>query len=306
MDIEDLRKFIHVARTENLQQSALALHVTAGALSKVIKRLEQQLNTPLFERVGRNIQLGRQGQKLLDYACHLVHEADQMISEFAPDWARQSVTISGPSVLMSSFAPMLTSWLPPSGYELNLDMAWEGAALSRLRTGQAHLALVTKMAFSASSNDIERISLGTTRLQVVAAKAHPLFQAYPDGQLTHEQLQAFCFACPTVSPFCGEARGKGSDGWPQERLNRAIGFRCNDFNMLLTLVQQGLAVAYMPEFVVDAQGLGSVTITDVELSGQEVIELAYRPSMAEGWLNRLVQRVKSNPAGLNLVGTNTT
>ena len=53
MDIDDLRKIIHVAKTQNLQHSAKALFTSAGALSKIVKKTEKSLNTQLFDRIGR-------------------------------------------------------------------------------------------------------------------------------------------------------------------------------------------------------------------------------------------------------------
>jgi DNA-binding transcriptional LysR family regulator len=59
MDIDDLKKFLVVAKESNLQSASRELHVTAGALSKVVKRLETKLGTPLFDRIGRSIVLNQ-------------------------------------------------------------------------------------------------------------------------------------------------------------------------------------------------------------------------------------------------------
>ena len=73
LDTEDLRKFLVIAKHNNLQQASATLNVTPGALSKVIKRLEIKLNTQLFKRIGRNIKLNQQGEKFRHYALNLVH-----------------------------------------------------------------------------------------------------------------------------------------------------------------------------------------------------------------------------------------
>ena len=109
MDTEDLRKFLVIAKHNNLQQASATLNVTPGALSKVIKRLEIKLNTQLFKRIGRNIKLNQQGEKFRHYALNLVHEADQAISEFNGSTKNTVVNLSGPSLLLQHYLPLLLS-----------------------------------------------------------------------------------------------------------------------------------------------------------------------------------------------------
>ena len=94
MDIEDLRKFIVVAQYENLNKASQHLSVTTGALSKVVKRIEHKLEVQVFDRVGKHIRLNQRGNKFLLYATHLVHEADQALSEFRGSTAVYNVTVA--------------------------------------------------------------------------------------------------------------------------------------------------------------------------------------------------------------------
>ncbi len=52
-----LRSFSEAARLGSFSQAAEALNVTQSAVSQQIRQLEQQVGTPLFQRVGRNIAL---------------------------------------------------------------------------------------------------------------------------------------------------------------------------------------------------------------------------------------------------------
>ncbi len=289
MDINDLRKFLVIAELNNLQTASAELNQTAGALSKVIKRLETTLNSQLFDRVGRNIVLNRQGHKFLAYASHLVHEADQAISEFRGSGQKQTVNISGPAILMQHWLPELINQTAGFDHEFNINVVWEGEALSHVTTGQSHLALVTAEAVGDQHHDLIAIDLATTRFQVVAAK-HSFNGDTKARSIKPEALIKYPFACPTVSHFCGIKRGVGSDGWRDDQVPRTIAYHCNDFSVMLSLVQQGRALAYVPDFVAEDHQFTAININDEVY--EETIQLLYKPSLASGWLNRLVEHFK--------------
>ncbi|RAI45950.1 LysR family transcriptional regulator [Rhodoplanes roseus] len=71
MDIRDLFYFETIARLGHLGQAAAELGRTKPALSKCIRRLEDQVRTPLFERTGRRLRLTEAGRTLLDHALRM-------------------------------------------------------------------------------------------------------------------------------------------------------------------------------------------------------------------------------------------
>lgn len=60
-----LPAFRAVAEREHVKHAARDLHVTASALSRSIRLLEENIGTPLFDRVGRNLRLNQDGAALL-------------------------------------------------------------------------------------------------------------------------------------------------------------------------------------------------------------------------------------------------
>jgi len=296
LDTEDLKKFLVVAEKSNLQIASNELNVTPGALSKVIKRIENKLNTPLFERTGRNIRLNQQGDKFRQYALLLVHETEQALSEFNGAAHKTTVKISGPSLLLQHYLSQILTHFNDREFEFNIEQCWEGKAINRVETGQSHLALVTPVAMNDSNHngDFARISIGQTNYEVVASNSHPLVKQFPDRKLSSKQLNPFGFACPNVSPFCGVKRGVGSDNWRDDKVPRNINYRCNDFSVLLSLVSRGLALAYVPEFVAKSHDLQIIDVYDYGYECQEKVELVYKPSLAFGWLNQFSQNWISN------------
>ncbi|WP_394222452.1 LysR family transcriptional regulator [Alteromonas gracilis] len=293
MDIEDVRKFLVVAKYENLHLASQHLALTTGALSKVIKRLENKLQTQLFDRVGRHIHLNLHGEKFQTYATHIVYEADQAISEFRGAAALSNVSIAGPSLLLKRYLPLLLQQFKNSNFHFQTDACWEGKALENVSKGHSDLAIVTSFAMSEhdTNETLNSMRLGKTKYVVVAAEAHPLFNAFPTGKVTINALKTYGFACPDVSPFCGIKRGVGSDGWRDNEAPRTIRYRCNDFSTLLAIVESGLALAYVPDFVATKYNLKPIQVTDYKVEYEEAFELVYKPSIAFGWLNRFVDEL---------------
>ena len=75
-DLRQLRAFTTIVSAGSLGRAAEVLHVTQPALSRIIKRLEDEVGAPLFERHSKGMQLTAIGQALLPHAALLQREAD--------------------------------------------------------------------------------------------------------------------------------------------------------------------------------------------------------------------------------------
>jgi DNA-binding transcriptional LysR family regulator len=69
MDLDVLRRFVHIARTGSVTRAAEDLHVSQPALSKQIRCLEEEIGAKLFCREGRGIKLTVAGRTMLQH-CH--------------------------------------------------------------------------------------------------------------------------------------------------------------------------------------------------------------------------------------------
>lgn len=72
MEIYQLRVFLEVARCLSFTEAADALNLTQPAVSAKIRSLESELETSLFHRLGRRVELTAVGQYLLDKGAELI------------------------------------------------------------------------------------------------------------------------------------------------------------------------------------------------------------------------------------------
>ncbi|MEW9555606.1 LysR family transcriptional regulator [Nonomuraea sp. NPDC050783] len=78
-DIEGMRAFVVTADELHFGRAAARLFVTQQALSKRIRRLEEALAAPLFERTTRTVELTEAGRRLLPRAREAVAAFDRAV-----------------------------------------------------------------------------------------------------------------------------------------------------------------------------------------------------------------------------------
>lgn len=78
MTLVQLRHFIALAEAGSFAKASRALHLTQPALSRSIQSLEEDLGQPLFDRIGRRIEITGFGRQMLQRAQWLVSDAESL------------------------------------------------------------------------------------------------------------------------------------------------------------------------------------------------------------------------------------
>ncbi|WP_106794422.1 LysR family transcriptional regulator [Aquimarina sp. Aq78] len=76
MELRQLNYFVKAAECLNFTEAAHKVFITQSALSQQIKLLEQELGVPLFDRIGKRIQLTEAGSLFLTRARHTLKNAE--------------------------------------------------------------------------------------------------------------------------------------------------------------------------------------------------------------------------------------
>ena len=100
MDIVHLQYFQVLAQEENMTRAAERLHISQPALSASLSKLEKELGIQLFDRIGRHIQLNRNGKIYIDYVNQAMNNLNNAAREL-DNYNRQeklTVTLSVVSV----------------------------------------------------------------------------------------------------------------------------------------------------------------------------------------------------------------
>lgn len=82
LDMDCLRTFCTIIKLGSFNQAAEHLFRTAPAISLQIKRLEDQLGTKLFQKVGRNMVPSAEGENLLHKIQHILQLNDEIVDAY--------------------------------------------------------------------------------------------------------------------------------------------------------------------------------------------------------------------------------
>jgi DNA-binding transcriptional LysR family regulator len=303
MNLADLRVFVAVARRQSLAAAADTLHLTPSAVSKALRRLEENLGSDLFDRSGRQLALNAGGARLLERAQVLLALAEQARADLQGAQAAPDCRIGGPAVLLWREGRRIAAALAGhADATLHLQAMFEDDALAALARGELSAAVVTGAVTEGRgrtwSADWECAALDPLVLHLVAGPTHPLVAGRTPRRkgvhrATLKQVLSHPFACPTRSLFCGAQRGTRSDGWRDDELPRAIRYWTDDLQLLLALVRGGEALAYLPDFALAEPGLVRVQVSDCAFTCAEECWLVWDRRTAPGWLTHMAAGLRA-------------
>ncbi len=111
LDIALVRTFVTAAERRSMTAAANVLHLTQGAVSQQIRRLEEIAGCALFERGRRGLRLTRAGERMLGKARRLLRLNDEIRQEMGEGAVEGSVRFGITYDLVgTSLAPVLTAY----------------------------------------------------------------------------------------------------------------------------------------------------------------------------------------------------
>jgi len=246
-----LPAFREVARTQHLPTAAKRLHVTPSAASRSIRLLEEELEQPLFNRVGRRLVLNSAGERLLRAVDASSQSIDGALRGLASD------PLEGP-LRIASLGVLTGNYLVPA--LLNLRKAHEGLvpSIAIHSASEANDLLVrgaVDVAFyydALTHAELVIESIGASTASVYCGKGHALFGR---KRITPEELGEHAFSVPGIGD-----KGVSMDGWPVD-VPRRIG-------MQITLLSTNVDVCASGQFV--------TVLPDVAAAGQVAAKKIWR------------------------------
>jgi len=162
MDTSDhaLRQFVFAARSPSLRKAAETLAISQPALSKQIRRLEEQLGFALFRRHGRGIALTASGVELLARLEPAFNQIDSAMSAAAAAGAStHHLSIATVNTLAAYLLPDLAVEFRRAGAtaRLTLMTASSQDVVEAVVRGKADMGFVYDVAID--SEEVERILL---------------------------------------------------------------------------------------------------------------------------------------------------
>lgn len=245
MNIEDFQAFLSVSKHASFSLAAEELHITQPAVSKRIAALESQLNTKLFDRIGRQVSQTEAGRALERYAVRILSELDDSRR------AIQNLTgeVRGPLKIASShhislhrLPPVLRQYVQRyQDVQLNLSFNDSELACRAVEQGELELALVTLPA--AKKTPLTTVEIWTDTLVVAASSDHALRN---ETNITPKILARHPAILPPRNTYTRELINKALSG---EQLETKM--ETHYLETIKMLVSTGMGWSLLPDNMVD-------------------------------------------------------
>lgn len=119
---EELHVFSVIVEQSSMNKASALLNLSQPALSRKIAKLEQDIDSPLFRRIGKRLELTRIGQLTYEYALELRHlhrKYLQTVTEFTAT-GRSSLTIGASLTTLQTTLPDLIQMLTSAHPEVDI------------------------------------------------------------------------------------------------------------------------------------------------------------------------------------------
>lgn len=268
LDIKQLHYFIAVSEHMNFSKAAERLHISQPSLSNAIKKLEEEIGSPLLERNTRNLQLTEAGEVLFERAKVIVKNMEVLKIEM------DEVIIHGTREITMGVMESIKHWLPKviANYKKDypemiihlVDILGSKRVKKSLKSYKTHLIITNQLM---DDPELEVQTLYEERLVAVLPLHHPL--AKKDKiSITDISEEPFI-----ISTEGFQTRRDILNTFEQAGKNIHIQFEIERFETAVSLVRENLGVTILPENYL--QGPTAKTIVKKEIEGANLSRNVY-------------------------------
>jgi DNA-binding transcriptional LysR family regulator len=230
LDLDQLQTFIMIADTGSFTKAADEVHRTQSAVSMQMRRLEERIGKPLFEKDGRTNKLTEEGEKLLSYARRLIHLNRETLAAFDDRSLEGTIRIGTPDDYADRFLPEIMARFARSNPRVELTVICEPTfnLVEHIKRGHLDLALVTHDDLKGQSEVVRR---------------EPLLWVSSANHATHEQdTLPMAFGRPNCI-----WRRSACDVLDRMQRDYRILFTSWSATVITAAVLSGLAISVLPE-----------------------------------------------------------
>ncbi|MBT3928267.1 MAG: LysR family transcriptional regulator, partial [Rhodospirillaceae bacterium] len=273
MEMHQIRYFLAVCETLNFTRAAAQNNVSQPALTKAIKKLEDELGSPLFFREGKRVLVSEFGQ-LMRPNMAAIYGQTESVRNLAEDYSLKNKTPLNIGVMLTIGPLGLARFLARfqqdhPGVEIEIHEGSLSELTRRLEAGELEIALLS--APMGLDDSFRAEALYDERYVVVFPPNHRLKDMAAirlkdlSGEAYVDRLS--CEMREMVMAVCQENDVELYASYRSER---------EDWIQGMVLAEMGFA--FMPEYSVTASGMLSRPLIEPEVS--RTVKLAWMPGRA--------------------------
>ena len=217
MDLRKLEIFVRVAQLRSFSQAASSLHMAQPAVSIAVRKLEEELQTTLFDRSGRQVKLTAEGSALKQRAHAILQQVEDLkhASVALNTHLEGELSLACPSMLATYFLPNLLGEFLTKHPGLKASVTQAGTAVVEQMLLEDKIEIgVTSGEDGEHAPDLELIPLVREEIVLCVKQDHPWAQqelalieqlhetpmvVYESGYFIRKKLDQIC-AEQSVAP----------------------------------------------------------------------------------------------------------
>jgi len=204
MDKAGLKAFVEVAVCGSFSAAADNLHLTQPAISKRIAMLEEQLDTRVFDRIGRRIALTEAGRVLLPRARRILAEledTERAVHDLSGRVSGELRIATSHHIGLHRLPPVLRRFCKRHP-DVNVQIAFMDSELANTQVarGDAELGVIT-LAPEGPIGALLAREIWPDPLSVMVSADHPLAK---EKAISIEQLSGFDAVLPGIGTYTGQ------------------------------------------------------------------------------------------------------
>ncbi|MGB6128672.1 MAG: LysR family transcriptional regulator [Psychrilyobacter sp.] len=266
MEIKLLKTFITVVQTLSFSAAAEVLHYSQSSISEQIKKLEINLNTILFERIGNKIKLTSDGKILVIYSKKILYMCDEALMALTHsenDEIKGQLTIAMTETLCFYKLPNLfkefCELYPNIELKLKIGNCYDFPIWLNNNIIDVAFVLDDEINYA---NLVTKL-LYEEKLMVVASPLHPLAKF---SELSLEELKNQTLV---LTQKGSKYRAIFEDYLKQQQISYKSQFEFESVEAIKTFIKSGSGIACLPETTVkkdlDSKELIKLPIADINL-----------------------------------------
>lgn len=145
LELDLLRTFVAIVDTGSFKSAADLVFRTPSAISMQVKKLEEIVGRPVFNRDARSVTLTSDGEVLLTYARRLLHLSDEALGHFRKPQFEGIVSLGAPDDYGSRFLPAILKRFSITHPGVVVDVVVDLSVhlRERVKNGKLDLALIS-------------------------------------------------------------------------------------------------------------------------------------------------------------------
>jgi DNA-binding transcriptional LysR family regulator len=292
MEYRPLRAFVEVVRQGGFSQAAKTVFVTQSTISKAVKQLEDEVGTPLLDRIGHRSVLTVAGEVVYRRGVKLLADRDDLLTELDEirGLKRGSLRLGLPPVGSGTlFAPLFAIYRQRyPGIEVKLVEYGSTQLTESLRAGEIDFA----GALLPTSEDFEWESVRSEPLVALLPPNHPL-----------RERESVTFNDIKDTPFILFDSGFALhhiilDASRRAGIEPSVAVFSTQIDFMVRLVAAGLGITFLPRMIATQRpdpAVGYVLLDEPDT--EWIMAMAWRrggylSEAAKAWLE-LVREVHS-------------